>query len=86
VGFDDIVDGRYAVPSLTTVAPDKEQLARLALDCLADRIADPGRPDRDLVAGHRLLVRESTTGGIGYRTAGVDAPVITEQKPTGSHS
>jgi DNA-binding LacI/PurR family transcriptional regulator len=86
VGFDDIVDGRYAVPSLTTIAPDKEQLARLALDCLADRIADPDRPDRDLVAGHRLLVRESTGNGTGYRAASDRTPSITEQKPTGSHS
>jgi len=66
VGFDDIEDGRFARPSLTTIAPDKAQIARMALDCLADRIADPSGPDRDLVAGYRLLVRESTTG--------VDAP------------
>jgi DNA-binding LacI/PurR family transcriptional regulator len=59
VGFDDIEDGRYSVPSLTTIAPDKEEISRLAVDCLADRIQDPGRPDRDLVAGHRLVVRES---------------------------
>jgi LacI family repressor for deo operon, udp, cdd, tsx, nupC, and nupG len=85
VGFDDIIDGRYAVPSLTTIAPDKEQLARLALDCMAARIADPGRPEQDMVADHRLLVRESTTGtgeGSPYR----GTSFITEQNPTGSHS
>ncbi len=64
VGFDDIEDGRWSVPSLTTVSPDKEQLARLALDCLADRIAEPGAPGRDLVAEHRLVVRESSTTGL----------------------
>jgi DNA-binding LacI/PurR family transcriptional regulator len=63
VGFDDIEDGRWSVPTLTTISPDKEQLARLALDCLADRIADPGAAGRDLLAGHRLLVRQSTTNG-----------------------
>jgi DNA-binding LacI/PurR family transcriptional regulator len=62
VGFDDIEDGRYATPSLTTIAPDKAEIARLALDCLAARIADPAAPDRDLVAGHLLAVRESTLG------------------------
>jgi DNA-binding LacI/PurR family transcriptional regulator len=62
VGVDDIVDGRYSVPSLTTVAPDKEQIARLALDCLARRIQEPEAPDRDLVADHRLEERESTRG------------------------
>jgi DNA-binding LacI/PurR family transcriptional regulator len=60
VGFDDIEDGRYSVPSLTTIAPDKAQIARLALDCLADRISRPGARERDLVAGHRLVVRESS--------------------------
>jgi DNA-binding LacI/PurR family transcriptional regulator len=63
VGFDDIEDGRYSTPSLTTISPDKLQIARLALDSLVRRIDDPRAPDRDLVAGHRLVVRESTTGG-----------------------
>jgi DNA-binding LacI/PurR family transcriptional regulator len=60
VGFDDIEDGRYSVPSLTTIAPDKEEIARWAVDCLADRLGEPGRSDRDLVAGHRLVTRESS--------------------------
>jgi DNA-binding LacI/PurR family transcriptional regulator len=71
VGFDDIEDGRYSVPTLTTVSPDKEQIARLALDCLADRIARPGGADRDLVAGYRLAVREST---VGRATGGAGRP------------
>ena len=62
VGFDDIEDGRYSVPSLSTVSPDKEEIARLALQCLADRIANPAAPARDLVAGHRLVVRGSSVG------------------------
>jgi DNA-binding LacI/PurR family transcriptional regulator len=62
VGFDDIEDGAYSVPSLSTVAPDKAEIARLALSCLADRIDRPGGPGVDLVAGHRLVVRESTAG------------------------
>ena len=37
VGFDDIEDGRYSVPS--TISPDKEQIARLALDLLVTRLA-----------------------------------------------
>ena len=62
VGFDDIEDGRYCVPSLTTIAPDKEEIARLALGCLADRILDPDAADVDLVAGYSLVLRESTLG------------------------
>ncbi|WP_305785630.1 LacI family DNA-binding transcriptional regulator [Symbioplanes lichenis] len=57
-GFDDVEDGRYGNPPLTTVAPDKEAIARAALDCLEDRPA--GAPARRVVAGHRLVVRAST--------------------------
>ena len=39
-GFDDIEDGRYANPSLTTMAPDKAAIARAALD-LSGRPAWP---------------------------------------------
>lgn len=62
VGFDDIEDGRYAVPSLTTIAPDKPGLVETTLDCLADRLADPALPARDLIVGHQLIARESTVG------------------------
>lgn len=62
VGFDDIEDGRYSVPSLTTVAPDRSVIAELALDALVARIEETGRPEpaRALVAPHRLEVRESS--------------------------
>jgi DNA-binding LacI/PurR family transcriptional regulator len=63
-GFDDIEDGRYATPTLTTVSPDKRQIALAALQCLADRIY--GRlataAARQVTVPHRLLLRESTTG------------------------
>jgi DNA-binding LacI/PurR family transcriptional regulator len=61
-GFDDIEDGRYATPSLTTVAPDKAAIAESALDCLADRLARGGEPGpaRTIVAAHRLEIRAST--------------------------
>ncbi|OKI71019.1 LacI family DNA-binding transcriptional regulator [Micromonospora sp. CB01531] len=59
-GFDDIEDGRFSIPTLSTVAPDKERIARLAVDLLADRLdADRGAPPRELVAPHRLALRES---------------------------
>jgi DNA-binding LacI/PurR family transcriptional regulator len=34
VGFDDIEEGRYSTPPLTTVAPDKAAIGRLSLDLL----------------------------------------------------
>ncbi len=63
VGFDDIEDGEFSVPSLTTVSPDLRSLAREALDLLSRRIdgSDTG-PPREVTVGHRLLVRESTVG------------------------
>ncbi|MGW4525451.1 LacI family DNA-binding transcriptional regulator [Amycolatopsis sp. NPDC004378] len=56
VGFDDIEDGRFSVPALTTVSPDKDRIAELALDCLADGAGPP----RSIVAPHRLVVRGSS--------------------------
>jgi DNA-binding LacI/PurR family transcriptional regulator len=60
VGFDDIEDGRYAVPRLTTVSPDRDQIAVLALQVLRDRLAGDDTPARVHTAGHRLVVRESS--------------------------
>ncbi|MGF1236549.1 LacI family DNA-binding transcriptional regulator [Streptomyces sp. 2-6] len=62
VGFDGIEDGRYAHPPLTTVVPDKKQIAERALQCLADRIHGPASqvPPLDVVVPHRLEVRGST--------------------------
>ncbi|MFB7763827.1 LacI family DNA-binding transcriptional regulator [Streptomyces xiamenensis] len=67
VGFDDVEGGRFSVPSLTTVAPDKHAEARVALELLMVRISerDTGgavTPPRERVVAHRLLVRESSMG------------------------
>jgi len=63
VGFDDIEDSRYSTPSLTTVRPDKQRIAQLAVDLLAARLdgSDTDGP-RELAAPFELTVRESTTG------------------------
>lgn len=61
VGFDDIEDGRFSVPSLTTVAPDKEKIGDLAVAFLLGRI-DGTRtcsPERVEVPC-QLIIREST--------------------------
>jgi DNA-binding LacI/PurR family transcriptional regulator len=60
-GFDDIEDGRYSIPTLTTVAPDKADLARMAVDLLAARLAaTDDAPPHEQTVPHRLIVREST--------------------------
>lgn len=61
VGWDNIEDGRYHSPSLTTVAPDLAALADKAVDALINRIEGNQEPSTTFVVPHRLLVRESTT-------------------------
>lgn len=64
VGFDDIEAARFSIPTLTTVAPDKREIARVAVQLLMDRIDRPEetRPPEEYTAAHRLIVRESSGG------------------------
>ncbi|MGI8899648.1 MAG: LacI family DNA-binding transcriptional regulator [Nocardioides sp.] len=63
IGFDDIEDGRYGTPSLSTIAPDKATIARTAVGMLYDRIARRIElPARDVRVGFELVARESTIG------------------------
>jgi LacI family transcriptional regulator, repressor for deo operon, udp, cdd, tsx, nupC, and nupG len=70
VGFDDIDDGRYSVPSLTTISPDKAGIARSALRLLMDRIAAVETPAREVIVSHELRVRESSGSGTRGRPGG----------------
>ncbi|WP_239081704.1 substrate-binding domain-containing protein [Streptomyces sp. SID9727] len=76
IGFDDVEGGRFGVPSLSTVAPDTEAVARVAVELLLRRIEEAARrPDeadgpaaehpQDRVVAHRLVLRESTEGSGG---------------------
>ncbi|GAB3941362.1 LacI family DNA-binding transcriptional regulator [Kribbella albertanoniae] len=63
VGFDDIEDGRYHSPSLTTISPDKEWLADQTVALLLERIAGSGEAARrNLTVPYTLEIRESTAG------------------------
>lgn len=59
-GYDDIWESAYFTPALTTIGFDKSELARVAIDLLARRIADPGRPPETVTLPYELVVREST--------------------------
>lgn len=61
-GFDDIADGRYAVPSLTTVSFDKRQIATDALRLLTERMADAASGQRVVTVEHRIVERASSRG------------------------
>ncbi|KAB8173193.1 LacI family DNA-binding transcriptional regulator [Microbispora catharanthi] len=64
VGMDDIEEGQYSTPSLTTIAPEKKEIARMAVDVLMESISGAARPPAEIVVPHRLIVRESTTGQV----------------------
>jgi DNA-binding LacI/PurR family transcriptional regulator len=74
VGFDDIEDGRFSIPSLTTISPDKEKIGDLAVAFLLGRItgARTGPPERVEVPC-QLIVREST---LGRQARLASAPVV----------
>lgn len=66
VGFDDIEQARYSVPALSSVAPDKPELARLAVEALLRRIDGAADAAPSVFhAGHRLVVRQSSGGASG---------------------
>ncbi|MCC5575373.1 LacI family DNA-binding transcriptional regulator [Microtetraspora sp. AC03309] len=60
LGWDDTPEGAFSHPALTTVAPDKKELARLAVEALLRRIDGDTSPPVTYVVPHRLVVREST--------------------------
>ena len=62
-GFDDIEEGRFSTPSLTTIRPDKTGIVGAALRFLQDRLSgrdtDPEPDSRRATPGFELIVRES---------------------------
>ncbi|ERK71680.1 LacI family DNA-binding transcriptional regulator [Leifsonia aquatica] len=60
IGIDDVDEGRFARPSLSTVSLDTPFIAREAVRRIVARIDDPELPAEEVVAPHRLVVREST--------------------------
>lgn len=65
-GFDDIAEGRFSNPTLTTVAADLDVLSREAVRLLLKRVESNGPSDDQLVerprVPWRLELRESTCG------------------------
>lgn len=62
VGFDDIAEGRFSVPSLSTISPEKDQIGELAVGLLERRLGDnpPGIAAEEIEVSFTLEVREST--------------------------
>jgi DNA-binding LacI/PurR family transcriptional regulator len=62
IGVDDIEDGRFSTPTLSTIAPDKAGVAREAVRLLHQRIEAPEGRTREITVGFRLVPRQSTIG------------------------
>lgn len=62
IGFDDVEESRYLTPSLSSVRPDRDAIAREAVGRLLARLGDPTgwAPAQDVLVAHTLAVREST--------------------------
>jgi DNA-binding LacI/PurR family transcriptional regulator len=61
IGIDDIEEGRYSRPSLSTVSLDTTFIAEQAIARVAARIEAPVLRPEQVVAPHALRVRESTS-------------------------
>lgn len=62
IGFDDITEGRYSVPSLTTIAPDKKSIAENAVVLLNERINGKRNEPKIVHPPFELVARKSTIG------------------------
>lgn len=63
LGFDDVEEARYSTPSLSTVRPDRDEIARIAVGRLLARLdgrGTPGQEALDVTVPHALVPREST--------------------------
>src|SRR5439155_327679 len=69
VGIDDIEEGHFSVPTLTTISPNKRQIAEIALELLIAQIqgAVGERQPQEVDASFELIVRESTAGRAAAR-------------------
>ncbi|WP_336854434.1 LacI family DNA-binding transcriptional regulator [Sinomonas albida] len=64
IGFDNLVEGEYSTPTLSTVDPDNAGMARTAVNLLVQRISgDSGEEPREFVSSSRIVPRESTAAG-----------------------
>jgi DNA-binding LacI/PurR family transcriptional regulator len=65
IGFDNLVEGEYSTPTLSTVDPDNAEMARTAVNLLVQRISgdSSGEGPREFVSSFRIVPRESTGAG-----------------------
>lgn len=62
IGFDNLDEGRFSLPSLSSVDPGRQEIAETAVDLLLERIEEKGEPSapRTVKATFGIVRREST--------------------------
>jgi DNA-binding LacI/PurR family transcriptional regulator len=62
IGFDDIDETRYTLPTLSTVSPGMDEIAETAVRFLQERISEGAHaiPPREYLSSYRILERESS--------------------------
>jgi DNA-binding LacI/PurR family transcriptional regulator len=63
IGFDDIDETQYTLPTLSTINPGKDEIAEVAVRFLLERISNPGVAiaPREHLASFSLVQRESSS-------------------------
>ena len=64
IGFDDITEAGYTVPSLSTIAPDYDVTARTAAERLLVHIADRAGMEATEFAGPFAVMDRESTGAL----------------------
>ena len=59
MGWDDIAEASYTNPSLTTITPDKADIARIAVDSLLDRLSGQEPDEAEITTTFTITVRHS---------------------------
>ncbi|WP_416417091.1 LacI family DNA-binding transcriptional regulator [Paenarthrobacter aromaticivorans] len=63
VGFDDLDETQYSLPTLSTINPRRDQIAQAAVEMLLRRIQDGDGPEaNEIETGFSLQIRESSGG------------------------
>ncbi|RFA12082.1 hypothetical protein B7R22_16740 [Subtercola boreus] len=60
IGWDDIEESRFTVPTLSTICPDKAFIARTAVERLIARIAGNGPEEDEIIPEFQLIHRQTT--------------------------
>jgi DNA-binding LacI/PurR family transcriptional regulator len=60
IGFDDVLECQYSVPSLSSIAPDHDWMISTALDMLIAQIDGSPQDRAEVTAPFKVMAREST--------------------------